>query len=93
MVMEVLSEGVLQPKLMDEEVEKAINKNTIIYSKNSLFWLAQISWLIFFLFRYQSPIMLQWDLNIMKGQRTGKTYYNEVPLYQGTFPYILLLLG
>ena len=30
MVMEVLSEGVLQPKLMDEEVEKATNKNTII---------------------------------------------------------------
>ena len=37
MVMEVLSEGVLQPKLMDEEVEKATNKNIIIYSKNSLF--------------------------------------------------------
>ena len=92
MVMEVLSEGVLQPKLMDEEVEKATNKNTIIYSRNSLFWLAQISWL-FFSFRYQSPIMLQWDLNIMKGQGTGKTYYNEVPLYQGTFPYNLLLLG
>ena len=36
MVMEVLSEGVLQPKLMDEEVEKATNKKTIIYSKNSL---------------------------------------------------------
>ena len=34
MVMEVLSEGVLQPKLMDEEVEKATNKNDIIYSKN-----------------------------------------------------------
>ena len=29
----------------------------------------------------------------MKGQGTGKTYYNEIPLYQGTFPYILLLLG
>ena len=49
MVMEVLSEGVLQPKLMDEEVEKATNKNTIIYSKNSLFWLALISWLFFFI--------------------------------------------
>ena len=48
MVMEVLSEGVLQPKLMDEEVEKATNKNTIIYSKNSLFWFAPISWLIVF---------------------------------------------
>ena len=50
MVMEVLSEGVLQPKLMDEEVEKATNKNTIInfIQKNSLFWLAQISWLIVF---------------------------------------------
>ena len=30
MVMEVLSEGVLQPKLMDEEVEKATNKSNII---------------------------------------------------------------
>ena len=39
MVMEVLSEGVLQPKLMDEEVEKATNKNNIIYSKNILCWL------------------------------------------------------
>ena len=39
MVMEVLSEGVLQPKLMDEEVEKATNKSNIIYSKNILFWL------------------------------------------------------
>jgi len=37
MVMEVLSEGVLQPNLTDEEVEKATNKNNIIYSKNILF--------------------------------------------------------
>ena len=49
MVMEVLSEGVLQPKLMDEEVEKATNKNDIIYSKNILLWLTQISWLVFFI--------------------------------------------
>ena len=39
MVMEVLSEGVLQPKLTDEEVEKATNKSNIIYSKHILFWL------------------------------------------------------
>lgn len=37
---------------------------------------------------------LQGNLDIMKGQGLAKyVHYNEVSLYQGTFPYILLLVG
>ena len=38
--------------------------------------------------------LLQWTLDITKGQGTGKfAIDNEVSLYRGSFPYILLLLG
>ena len=50
MVMEVLSEGVLQPKLMDEEVEKATNKNTIIILFKKQFVLIGANFLAIFFF-------------------------------------------
>ena len=52
MVMEVLSEGVLQPKLMDEEVEKATNKNTIIILSKKQFVLIGANFLAIFFFNF-----------------------------------------